>query len=76
MPRRSRFAEAAETWLRTNASGKTVSTDELWIGLCRSNPELTTPTERRKTPRTTCMRDLRKDGRFQVGERKVRLAGQ
>lgn len=73
MPRRSRFAEAAEKWLRKNAAGKTVSTDDLWNGLCRDNPELTIPAENRKTPRTTCMRDLRKDAAFNIGERKVSL---
>ena len=73
MPRRSRFAEAAEAWLRKHVSGKTVSTDELWEGLSKANPELTTPAENRKTPRTTCMRDLRKDSAFNIGERKVSL---
>lgn len=73
MSRRARFAEVAEEWLRKNAPGRTVSTQELWDGLKRDHPGLTTPGEGRKTPRTTCMRDLRKDGRFEVGERKIRL---
>lgn len=71
--RRSKFAQAAESWLRSNARGKLVTTDELWAGLSRDNPELTTPNERRKTPRTTCMRDLRKDPAFEIGDRKVKL---
>jgi hypothetical protein len=73
MPRRARFAEAAEAWLRKHSPGKAVSTDELWHGLCKEHPVLTTPTEKRKTPRTTCMRDLRKDGAFSIGDRKVSL---
>lgn len=52
-----------------------VSTDELWAGLSKAHPELTTPSPTRKTPRTTCMRDLRKDDRFQVGNRRVAVKG-
>jgi hypothetical protein len=73
MPRRAKFAEAAEGWLRAHSHGKAVSTDELWQGLCMEHPDLTTPSEGRKTPRTTCMRDLRKDGAFNIGDRKVSL---
>ena len=73
MPRRSKFAEAAETWMRRHASGRSVSTEELWQGLSKEHAELTTPNERRKTPRTTCMRDLRLDPRFKIGDRKVSL---
>lgn len=73
MPRRARFAEVAEIWLRIHAGGGTVSTDELWKGLSLEHPELTTPTNERKTPRTTCMRDLRKDGAFEIGNRRVSL---
>jgi hypothetical protein len=73
MPRRSRFADAAERWLNKHAKGKTVSSEELWNGLVVTEPELCAKSEHRKTPRTTCMRDLRKDDRFEVGERKVRL---
>lgn len=75
MPRRSKFADAAESWMKRHAPNGGVSTDELWNGLSLEAPELTTPSPKRKTPRTTCMRDLRKDGRFEVGERKVRLRG-
>ncbi len=73
MSRRARFAEAAEAWLKRHSPGKPVTTDELWRGLCAEHPQLTTPTENRKTPRTTCMRDLRKDGAFEIGNRKVGL---
>ena len=71
MARRAKFAEVAEEWLRSNAHGKSVSTDEAWNGLCKHHPGLTTPSEHRKTPRTTCMRDLRKDGAFEIAARKV-----
>ncbi|PZR60125.1 MAG: hypothetical protein DLM50_00015 [Candidatus Meridianibacter frigidus] len=73
MPRRSKFAEAAERWMKKQARGKTVSSDELWNGLVQSDPDLCAASANRKTPRTTCMRDLRKDDRFEVGERKIRL---
>lgn len=73
MARRSRFAVAAEEWLKRNAPGKVISTDELWNGLTKAQPALTAATPERKTPRTTCMRDLRKDPAFEVGDRKVSL---
>jgi len=73
VPRRSRFAAAAEEWLRKNAAGKVLSTREFWEGLCAAYPELTTPSERRKTPKATCMRDLRKDPAFQLGAGKISL---
>ena len=73
MARRSRFATAAEEWLRRHAPGRTISTDELWTGLTKAHPALTAATPERKTPRTTCMRDLRKDPVFLVGDRKVSL---
>lgn len=71
--RRSRFAVAAEAWLKANSPTRSVTTEELWSGLCDANPLLTAASEGRKTPRTTCMRDLRNDGAFEVGGRKVRL---
>jgi hypothetical protein len=74
MARRSKFATAAHDWLQHNAKGKTVTTDELWDGLTKQHPDLTAATEQRKTPRTTCMRDLRKDAAFEIGDRKVKLA--
>jgi hypothetical protein len=50
-----------------------ISTNEFWDGLSRAHPELTTATDERKTPRITCMRDLRKDGAFTVGDGKISL---
>lgn len=68
----TKFGSAAFTWMKQHKKAD-VSTNELWQGLCETNPELTTASEMRKTPRTTCMRDLRKDGRFVVGNRRVSL---
>lgn len=73
MARRSRFAEPAEAWLRKHAAGKSVSTKEFWAGLSKERPELTTPSEGRKTPKATCMRDLRKDSAFELGAGKISL---
>ncbi len=67
MPRRSRFAKPAENWLRKYAAGKPVSTKKFWEGLSGEHPDLTTPSEGRKTPKATCMRDLRKDPAFELG---------
>jgi len=71
--RRSRFAVVAEEWLRAHRPGGAVSTKELWDRLCALHPELTTPSELRKTPRATCMRDLRVDVAFEIGSGKVSL---
>lgn len=68
----TKFSNAAYAWMQSHKK-REVSSDELWGGLKESSPELTTPSERRKTPRTTCMRDLRKDPRFRMGNRKVAL---
>jgi len=73
MQRRSKFANAAAAWMKQHAKGKTISSDELWNGLAASEPALCAVSEKRKTPRTTCMRDLRKDDRFEIGDRKIRL---
>jgi hypothetical protein len=73
VPRRSKFAVAAEEWLRLNARSRAVSSKELWDALCLQHPELTTASDRRKTPRATCMRDLRFDAAFEVGNGKVAL---
>jgi hypothetical protein len=67
MPRRAKFAIAAEEWLRKNAVEKAITTKEFWEGLSKAYPDLTTASEARKTPKATCMRDLRKDGAFEVG---------
>lgn len=50
-----------------------VKTSELWAGLQDDEPALTAVSETRKTPRATCMRDLRKDARFAIGEGIVTL---
>lgn len=73
MPRRSRFAEPAEKWLKEHTDGKAVSTRLFWDGLAAIRPDLTTPTENRKTPKATCMRDLRKDPVFVVGRGMIAL---
>lgn len=73
MPRRAKFAEAAEAWFNKHAAHKTITTREFWEGLSRDYPDLTTPSEGRKTPKATCMRDVRKDGAFEVGNGKIAL---
>ncbi len=73
MPRRSQFASVAEEWLRKNAGGKPVSTKDFWVGLSALHPSLTSPSEGRKTPKATCMRDLRKDPAFELGGGKIGL---
>lgn len=72
MPRRSKFAIAAEEWLILNGAGP-VTTKELWEGLRRDRPDLTTPSQSRRTPRATCMRDLRCDQHFEVKGGRVEL---
>lgn len=74
MARRSRFAKAAEDWIRSQGPQREYSSHELWDGLCASVPDLTRPSESRKTPRATCMRDLRKDPLFEVQRGRIRLA--
>lgn len=74
MPRRSRFAAPAEEWLSKHSRGEPVSTKSFWEGLSREHPELTTPSEKRKTPKATCMRDLRADTDFEIGAGKIRLS--
>ena len=73
MKRRSRFAEPAEAWLRKHSGGNPVSTKEFWDGLSKERPDLTTPSEGRRTPKATCMRDLRKDPAFELGGGKIAL---
>jgi hypothetical protein len=73
MRRRAKFAIAAEEWFRKTATSHPVSTVELWSALCKSYPDLTTPSENRKTPKATFMRDIRQDPMFEVGGGKVKL---
>jgi hypothetical protein len=71
--KRSRFAVLAEKWLRDASPDGFVTTADLWLALSKADPDLTTPCDTRKTPRATCMRDLRKDSSFEIGGGKVRL---
>ncbi len=74
MPRRrSKFATAADEWFRTTSPEAAVSSDAFWQGLSQAHPDLTTPSEGRKTPKATCMRDLRKDGAFEIGDGRIAL---
>jgi hypothetical protein len=75
MSKRARFADAAEQWFRRTNAPKAVTTAELWNGLCVLFPELTTPSERRKTPKATCMRDVRKDPAFEMADGRVTFKG-
>jgi hypothetical protein len=68
----SKQSDAAFVWMQRNQCS-TVSSDELWIALRATRPDLTDTTPTRKTPRTTCMRDLRKDSRFAVGKGQISL---
>jgi hypothetical protein len=43
-----------------------IPSNELWDALREAEPKRTETTPNRKTPRTTAMRDLRKDSRFIV----------
>jgi transcriptional regulator of acetoin/glycerol metabolism len=69
----SKFSDATYAWMKRSKT-RDISSDDLWAALQKSNPELTAVSEKRKTPRTTMMRDLRKDQRFVVGNRRVSLA--
>ena len=73
----SKLADAAYSWLLENAGDRAVPSADLWKGLQKAFPALTTASEHRKTPRTTLMRDLRVDKakRFIVESRTVKLAG-
>ena len=75
MPRRSQFAVAAEKWFQTYASGSTILTADLWLALCKYYPDLTASSPTRKTPKATCMRDLRYDDAFQVAAGKITWKG-
>jgi len=73
--RRSKFGQAAEDWFKTMARANPVSASELWSGLCQTRPDLTTPSAGRKTPKATCMRDLRADSAFRVHDGHVTYLG-
>lgn len=69
----SKFSDAAFAIMRERKAA-TMSTRDLWAALEAKHPELTTKTPTRKTPRTTCMRDILKDRRFNSAAGKVSLS--
>jgi hypothetical protein len=73
MRKRARFAVAAEEWLKRHAPNEVISTRQFWERLSRDYPDLTTASEHRKTPKATCMRDIRKDGTFNIADGKISL---
>ena len=68
----SRFANAVHTLLK-EIDRHEITSKELWLALSAKYPDLTQVRSDRKTPRTTMMRDLRKDARFLVANRLIRL---
>lgn len=68
----SRFADAAYAVMQQREK-REMTSQELWEALDQVDPTLTEKTSRRKTPRTTMMRDLRKDARFLVGGGRITL---
>jgi len=72
----SRLSDAAYQWLlEQSQNAAPVTTAALWHGMQKRFPELTATSPTRKTPRSTLMRDLRRDKRkrFFVGGGHVRL---
>lgn len=67
----SKFSDAA--YQIVHAHKGPMTTRDLWAALEAKHPELTTKTPTRKTPRTTCMRDVKKDARFDSAGGKVAL---
>jgi hypothetical protein len=65
----SKFGDATFALMKKRKLAS-MSSDELWKAL---PAELTAKSPARKTPRTTCMRDLRKDVRFTVGKGTISL---
>ena len=68
----SRLSDAAFR-IMTDRKITAIASAELWDALRAAEPELTATTPNRKTPRTTAMRDLRKDPRFNVGGGQISL---
>jgi hypothetical protein len=68
----SKFSDAAFALMKRRAV-TSISSDDLWRGLRESEPELTAVTPTRKTPRTTAMRDIRKDVRFSSKRGTIKL---
>lgn len=59
----SRYSDAAFALMR-DRKARTMTTRALWAALAETQPNLVRVTDARKTPRTTCFRDIRKDARF------------
>ncbi len=73
MRRRSRFIEPAKEWLSKHNGREPITLRDFWQGLSLNYPELTQPSEGRKTPRATCMRDLRYSSDFEVIKGTIRI---
>ena len=71
----SKLSDAAYELLQKHSGKDGISSDELWIEMKERYPDLCAIRPDRKTPRTTLMRDLRKDKkeRFVVANRRVKL---
>jgi hypothetical protein len=70
----SKFSDAAFSIIQARKVA-TITTRDLWAALEVAHPQLTAKTPTRKTPRTTCMRDILKDKRFNSAGGKVSLSG-
>ena len=73
MKRRSPFIDAAKEWFLKQEQRDAIATSEFWERFSKDYPDLTATSETRKTPRWTCMRDLRSDPGFEVRRGTVRL---
>jgi hypothetical protein len=69
----TRFSNAVYS-LMMKRRVRTMSSRELWQALCEEEPQLTMASATRKTPRSTAMRDLRRDPRFIVRDGTISLA--
>lgn len=70
----TKLSDAAFELMRKRRESS-MSSNELWQALRQAEPERTETTRDRKTPRTTAMRDLRKDSRFIVKGGTITLSG-
>ena len=70
--KRSQFVDAAKAVFAQEGIS-TLPTRTLWKNISEKYPELVATSEKRKTPRVTCFRDLRKAGDFVVVKGKVTL---
>jgi hypothetical protein len=69
----SKFSDAAFAIMHRRREAS-ISSADLWKAMREAEPELTATTPTRKTPRTTAMRDIRKDARFVVQGGRIELA--